>query len=679
MGQTLSALSVTGASLHMKLIGLTSHGDSPPWEDDLDDEHDPFILLLTLLILFGSLFVILLLFSITVAIFRRTDSIRLSDDELVVDVQHDDETPEQLSTREDAYLEGLLINSQAAATEGYLRAKQWSSQHPLGSVPTDITLLQSLAIQEKGVSAWSFEPNYEDNPSVLASARTELSFLPDGVGMSPQEGGAACVQSNLPVPRYNNVYYFEVKMFNLPPQTEVAVGLTPKPYPHFRFPGLQPLSVGYFSDGTKCHNHPWNRVSYGHTYAQGDVVGVGYQPRGGTVFFTHNGRRLRDAFCGLSRGNFFPAIAANGPAEIHVNFGQAGFLYIEANVRRLGFAPMIGTLPPPPPYGQVRGSVLIETGDGPVVPQTEAYDAHSTASTSTHAVPPSTVWTGFTGGPRHSVISEIEENERTQDSTVSSPSRLVPHLAPPDMIPRIRRMPPPAPVQLDLSVSPPSPPSSDFTPATGPAPPAARSNVESPTQPNRPPWLSSPNDHLPSRIPSTPPPYTSRPSSPGQPGATTPSTLAPNPSLRSSTPSCSRLAHHSTDTPTRDEEAEVSPSPSAPEQGGPDREDTWRSISFRTGVSHLLPTTLASGPPSGATLDPSQATIDSADDTEIDEDDDAILAAGEPAPTVVAHNGSWSRGGRSSRSRSQQRMPKTLGPDLEAQGDDCGSLDPSTP
>ena len=95
---------------------------------------------------------------------------------------------------------------------------------------------------------------------------------------------------------------------------------------------------------------------------QGDVVGVGYRPRTGTIFFTRNGKKLDDIAHGLKTQNFFPTVGANGPCTIHVNFGQSGFVFIEANVKKWGLAPMTGSLAPPPPYGSEQGSILLESG-----------------------------------------------------------------------------------------------------------------------------------------------------------------------------------------------------------------------------------------------------------------------------------------------------------------------------
>jgi hypothetical protein len=246
-----------------------------------------------------------------------------------------------------------------------MRAKDWQLSNPPASQSTEITLSQFLSIQEKGVSAWSFDPDYESNPSIYVESRTELTFLADGEGMAPQEGGGCSVQSNLPLPKLNEVYYWEVKMFNKPDNTNIAIGLATKPFPGFRMPGWCKYSVGFFSsDGFKCHNHPFAAQSYGPAYVQGDVIGVGYRPRSGTVFFTRNGKKLEDAYIGLNRYNLFPTIGADGAAEIHVNLGQAGFVFIEANVKKWGLAPMVGTLAPPPAYGMERGSILIESGQG---------------------------------------------------------------------------------------------------------------------------------------------------------------------------------------------------------------------------------------------------------------------------------------------------------------------------
>ncbi|OAV85399.1 hypothetical protein PTTG_30550, partial [Puccinia triticina 1-1 BBBD Race 1] len=55
----------------------------------------------------------------------------------------------------------------------------------------------------------------------------------------------------------------------------------------------------------------------------------------------------------------FPTVGATGPAAVHINLGQAGFVFIKDNVKKWGLAPMAGTLAPPPAYGHQIGSILL--------------------------------------------------------------------------------------------------------------------------------------------------------------------------------------------------------------------------------------------------------------------------------------------------------------------------------
>lgn len=61
----------------------------------------------------------------------------------------------------------------------------------------------------------------------FVSARTEIQF----------SSGECCVQTNLPLPRNQEVYYWEAKMFEKPTNTIVSVGVATKPYPYWRLPG----------------------------------------------------------------------------------------------------------------------------------------------------------------------------------------------------------------------------------------------------------------------------------------------------------------------------------------------------------------------------------------------------------------------------------------------------------
>ena len=100
--------------------------------------------------------------------------------------------------------------------------------NPPETAQTDISLSQFLAIQEKGVSAWEFEPELEI-ANCFVEGRTEIEFF-DSV---------CTVQSNLPIPKQNEVYYWEAKLYDKPDSTLVSIGVTTKPYPLFRLPGMK--------------------------------------------------------------------------------------------------------------------------------------------------------------------------------------------------------------------------------------------------------------------------------------------------------------------------------------------------------------------------------------------------------------------------------------------------------
>ncbi|KAF7306976.1 SPRY-domain-containing protein [Mycena indigotica] len=335
--------------------------------EDGEIPGDALLILLPLLIVLSTLLFILFLVLVCALLLRRRRGIMLRDMDGPVDLSREDFADGEggFEGIESRWLESVSESVRRA----YLRARDYQLQYHPNSLPSDITLSQFLSIQEKGVSAWSFEPDYETVNSLLVHARTEITFLPD-------PASASCVQSNLPLPKLNEVYYWEVKMFDLPESTNVAVGLATKPYPAFRLPGLNRYSVAYHSNGEKSHNYPFTASQFGPPLKEGDVLGVGYRPRTGTLFFTRNGRKMEDAFVGLSRWNLFPTIGADGPCSVHVNLGQAGFVFIEANVKKWGLAPSVGTLAPPPAYGSERGSILLDVGGrqrrGDGTPQTSS-------------------------------------------------------------------------------------------------------------------------------------------------------------------------------------------------------------------------------------------------------------------------------------------------------------------
>ncbi|KAL9128182.1 MAG: hypothetical protein Q9217_003082 [Psora testacea] len=320
-------------------------------------------ILIGMLSAFGSAAFVVLVFAIFY-FFRYTSRGKIFLDRIGRPGEYDDE---QALAREEA--EALEEMDDLQRME-YLRAKGGSNHerhhpwrwlivwetafiqaNPPETLPTDISLSQFLAIQEKGVSAWEFEPELEI-ANCFVEARTEIEFF----------DSECSVQSNLPIPKQNEVYYWEAKIYDKPESSLISIGVSTKPYPLFRLPGWHKTSIAYTSTGQRRFNQPFHATSYGPEFVQGDVIGVGYRPRTGSIFFTRNGKKLDDVAHGLKSQNFFPTVGANGPCTVHVNFGQSGFVFIEANVKKWGLAPMTGSLAPPPPYGSEQGSILLEAG-----------------------------------------------------------------------------------------------------------------------------------------------------------------------------------------------------------------------------------------------------------------------------------------------------------------------------
>ncbi|KAI9226960.1 MAG: concanavalin A-like lectin/glucanase domain-containing protein, partial [Piptocephalis tieghemiana] len=225
-------------------------------------------------------------------------------------------------------------------------------------------------IHDRGVRAWRFLPDPPQAPApvstVLVHDQCELTFLGQASGEpsgSPFPHQPQTVMTNLPLPKAQEVYYFEVKLMDLPPGTNVAIGLVTRPYPgSFCLPGQAKYSVGMDSDrGHRFYSTSFSGLPHGCKSYEGDVLGCGYRPRSGTVFFTRNGVKLDPpAFTGFRPTSIFPAVGAQGPCHLEVNLGQAGFVLIEANVKKWGLAPVIEAPQPPPAYGKELGSVLLQ-------------------------------------------------------------------------------------------------------------------------------------------------------------------------------------------------------------------------------------------------------------------------------------------------------------------------------
>ncbi|GBB98989.1 hypothetical protein RclHR1_03390005 [Rhizophagus clarus] len=129
-------------------------------------------------------------------------------------------------------------------------------------------------------------------------------------------------------------YYYEITILSNPnnDKTIIAIGLATKNHSTNRLPGCDTHSVGFHSDeGRIFHNEKYTGSKYAEKWGEvNDVIGCGYVPKTGQVFFTMNGKNMGIAYTGLFY-KWYPTIGSNGICGLKVNFGQKEFKYKEAN------------------------------------------------------------------------------------------------------------------------------------------------------------------------------------------------------------------------------------------------------------------------------------------------------------------------------------------------------------
>ncbi len=85
-------------------------------------------------------------------------------------------------------------------------------------------------------------------------------------------------------------------------------------------------SYGYSYTGTK-YTLGANNVSYGSSYADGDVIGNAFDADNGTLEFFKNGISQGTAYTSIPQGTYFPLITLFGGGSSSLNFGQRPFAY----------------------------------------------------------------------------------------------------------------------------------------------------------------------------------------------------------------------------------------------------------------------------------------------------------------------------------------------------------------
>lgn len=234
--------------------------------------------------------------------------------------------------------------------EAYLRQNPPCSNALRGRT---LTSQDEIIIRDRGIDAFEFEQEADIMTArFVVEDRTEVNFVNNE---RPYSTATAVLRYPLPVKnRTIDVVYFEIKVFEFARESSnshFSIGLVTRPYPNsFRLPGYNNFSIAYESTGNLKINKPFPTPLQQHNgeqsrfnarvlplIQQSDVIGFGHSLSTGSYFITRNGKKLMDIMKGCFL-DMYPAIgcfSCNG--KFHANFGQMGFVWIEANVKKYGF------------------------------------------------------------------------------------------------------------------------------------------------------------------------------------------------------------------------------------------------------------------------------------------------------------------------------------------------------
>lgn len=419
---------------------------SPPEGNNGDSETLSLAFLISLSVTFGVLMVLLIIMAVYVtfcnadesdydeemgaphgtgasSFFRRhKNSSLFLDGSFITPGKFDDE--QAVQEQEDECFKNKFSKFEI---ELYQRAKEFQKVSPpiVKSFGTYTPLKDKQLIKDRGIQSYYFLPSINDNvdkvgnflPSFLIQDKLDIEFT------KYNKSSSAIMNFPLPYNRKDAVY-FEVKVFKYPSKSNsiFTIGLITPPYPYFRMPGYNKHSLAYESTGKLRISNPFYANTLLPKLEEGDVVGFGYRFRSGTIFITHNGKKLLDLtenigvdlFIGLGAMNacYTKSYTLEGlladpdnpglheqlvaaqltpesdttavinpqlervhdhttedipsdEIELQVNLGQLGFVFIEANVKKYAFGSVYGEIGIPPSYNgdEIKQDTVLQKGE----------------------------------------------------------------------------------------------------------------------------------------------------------------------------------------------------------------------------------------------------------------------------------------------------------------------------
>lgn len=358
-----------GLDLNAQITDFGSNTDIGEGDPDLNGPIMPFLLISFsfLLMFLLSLFLVAVQNCFNILRSRNSDY-DIDDEEFDDEFQNFNELNLMYNETTESDNDNLALTKLSPNDqELYFQAKEFIKLN--GFAKMNLSNWQLDLIKDKGVNAFNFS-NLNENPLINIQNKSEITFKNKNIPLS--------IQSNLPIPLTKDIHYIEFKIFDIPNKfknsTLISLGLATYPYPSFVLPGRYLHSISYDSNGDRYHNMPFpitdfkNGKSIFPKINQGDVIGLGIKKRSRSIFFTRNGKKLSESKIGghikLPKGiQFFPTIGSLNPCRIDVNFGQLGYVFIEANVKKWSLAPLIGNELPPPIYKKFNNDVLLDYSD----------------------------------------------------------------------------------------------------------------------------------------------------------------------------------------------------------------------------------------------------------------------------------------------------------------------------
>ncbi|KCV71275.1 hypothetical protein H696_02222 [Fonticula alba] len=205
-----------------------------------------------------------------------------------------------------------------------------------GDPPAERWYCNPAALLETLPSSWSFDQAFTniklDWGGLCATMGTDADNKPRSI------------RSNVTVPLYCGIYYFEVMVLECEGAGATCVGYSSHKCVQQSLPGWVNESFGYHSDNGHFYNQSSTGTTFGPCFGVGDVIGAGYDIRRRRIFFTKNGvylgcpidfRNVDGRGCPPASVFLAPAVGFTQPGDsVVANFGNWPFVFdIDAHVK----------------------------------------------------------------------------------------------------------------------------------------------------------------------------------------------------------------------------------------------------------------------------------------------------------------------------------------------------------